>query len=423
MSKRLICINPGHGMPTDPGACGNGLKEAEVALKIGRRVESYLINAGCDVDVFQYDGLSTITNHANNIGADVFVSIHCNAANTSARGTETYYYYGAYEGRLLATSIQNQMLKNIPTTNRGVKEAGFYVIAYTDMPAVLVETAFIDNYEDSKLLVDYEDTFAKSITNGILSYLGMNLVDSNIPKEETVIVNKSKTYDMNFDKRISSIARHYESNNKPGAVSNSKGDLGGISYGTYQFASNVKGSVEGFVNWLCNYPDDKLANYGRVLSQNPVNSEKFIETWKMLGTVDPGHFGDLQDEYVKYKYYDVVATKLTSEGFNLEKHSTALKAVVFSRAVQNGPSGCVKLLSKSCSYPNLSYIDDKSFDKTTINNIYNFLIEECESITRDKDGVYHSRNDFCHGSIGIIKALHNRFINERVDALELLKAE
>ena len=152
----------------------------------------------------------------------------------------------------------------------------------------------------------------------------------------------------------------YESSGDPACVANNAGDLGGISYGKYQFASNV-GSVDKFVDWLCEYPDSDFANYGRALKIHKINSEGFINQWIELGTIDPGNFGRLQDEYMISVYYGSAADKLRKENFHLEKHSDALKAVEFSRAVQNGVTGCKDLFLIAChklNQPNLSYIDD-----------------------------------------------------------------
>ena len=174
------------------------------------------------------------------------------------------------------------------------------------------------------------------------------------------IVEKEVTHSHSVDiGKVSLLARKYESNGDPTRVSNNAGDLGGMSYGLYQFASNV-GTVEPFVKWLCSYPDDALANYGRVLAENKVNSEGFVKQWQALGTIDPGNFGKLQDEYVKARYYDVAADKLAKLYLNVNKHTDALKAVVFSRAVQNGPSGCAKLFEiavEKLGHPNLSSVD------------------------------------------------------------------
>lgn len=70
-----IFINPGHG-GNDSGAVGFGLREADVALNIGKLVDRYLRAVGFDTLLFQYDGLQTICNEANNYKPDFFVSIH-----------------------------------------------------------------------------------------------------------------------------------------------------------------------------------------------------------------------------------------------------------------------------------------------------------------------------------------------------------
>lgn len=164
-----IFINPGHG-GADPGACANGLREADVALKIGTRVENYLRAVGYDVKLFQFDGLPDICFDSNSWHADLFVSIHCNSFNAKAHGTETYFFYGSNSGRKLAETIHKQITSSLPITDRKVKEAGFFVLANTDCPAVLVETAFIDNTQDAKLLVEREDDFARAIARGISDF-------------------------------------------------------------------------------------------------------------------------------------------------------------------------------------------------------------------------------------------------------------
>ncbi|MBR6712136.1 MAG: N-acetylmuramoyl-L-alanine amidase [Selenomonadaceae bacterium] len=162
-----IFINAGHG-GNDPGACGNGLRESDVALSIGKLTEKYLKAVGYDVKLFQYDGLQTICDVANDWCADLFVSIHCNAGGGT--GTETYYFQGSANGETLAAYVQKQIVKSLPVVNRGVKHANFYVLKYTDMPAVLVETAFIDNFLDAKLLRDRQDDFARAIARGISDF-------------------------------------------------------------------------------------------------------------------------------------------------------------------------------------------------------------------------------------------------------------
>lgn len=164
-----IFINPGHG-GGDPGAVANGLYESEVALAIGERVVKYLQAVGFEVKLVQYDGLREICDDANAWGADYFISIHCNAAATAkANGTETFFWNGGL-GKKLAAKIQNQIANSLGTVNRGTKTANFAVLAYTDMPAVLVETAFITNPNDAKLLRERQEEFARAIARGVTDY-------------------------------------------------------------------------------------------------------------------------------------------------------------------------------------------------------------------------------------------------------------
>ena len=173
-----VFLNPGHapnGQP-DPGACGCGLRESDVAAQIGRLVEGYLTAAGLEVMTLQSDSLSEITDTANEWGADVFVSIHCNsAASEYARGVETFSYPGSLAGRDIAGCIQRQLVDTFGKIDpdfpdRGLKEANFYVVRNTDMPACLVELAFISNEEDAALLKFQADDFARAIARGVTDY-------------------------------------------------------------------------------------------------------------------------------------------------------------------------------------------------------------------------------------------------------------
>jgi len=284
----------------------------------------------------------------------------------------------------------------------------------------LVETAFIDNAHDNKVLAEREDDFAHAIAKGIMNYAKINY--STTQTAENSYSATSKVNPNTPVEIIASLSAKYESNGDPGCVANNSGDLGGISYGKYQFASNV-GTVQPFIDWLKNYSDDKLANYGRVLAKFNINSPEFINQWKELGKIDPGNFGRLQDEYVVKVYYGGASEKLRNENYNVEKHSDAMKAVIFSRAVQNGVTGCKNLFTIAVSklgQPNLSYVDAPEFDRAMINAIYDFLVNECNLAKPDGNGIWRSPDDFCHGSKYIIDALRNRFVKERTDALEML---
>ena len=167
-----VCINGGHCLGIDPGALGSKTTEADITQKLMRLTAEYLKQAGCDVMTVQSPRLADICQVANDWGADIFVSIHCNASETrKAKGTETFAYYGSREGDALAHRIQSQIVTSLATANRGVKEAGFYVLKHTKMTAALVETAFIDNKGDEQLLLDRADDFARAIARGVTDYI------------------------------------------------------------------------------------------------------------------------------------------------------------------------------------------------------------------------------------------------------------
>ena len=187
-----VFINLGHDIKYDSGAVhydtnGNvDLRECDVAAKIGTAVQKYLEVAGCECYLMQSDNLAptpagrsdyndrqgmTVTETANEWGADIFVSIHCNAATGTARGTEVECYNRMSNGGNLAQCIQSQLINSIDTVDRGVKEmTDLLVLRYTDMPAVLVETAFIDNDDDMLVLVEHWDDIARAIARGVTDY-------------------------------------------------------------------------------------------------------------------------------------------------------------------------------------------------------------------------------------------------------------
>lgn len=173
-----VFINPGHapnGNP-DPGACGCGMREADVVAVVGHAVEGYLVAAGLEVKTLQSDSLREISDTANAWGADCFVSIHCNSASVdTARGVETYSFHGSSGGWGLNKCIQKQIVgafEEIDDSfpNRGCRTANFHVIRETDMPAVLVELAFINNSEDAALLKNNTDDFARAIARGVTDW-------------------------------------------------------------------------------------------------------------------------------------------------------------------------------------------------------------------------------------------------------------
>ena len=186
-----VVIDPGHaGRNIDPGAVNGstGLQEADVALVISRQVANYLLNVGYEVKLTrteweqeETDDLSYRTALANDWGADIFISLHCNSAeNPSAEGYEIWTSPGQTEGDRLATCIYKQIAAEFPdragrtdySDGDPDKESRFYVLVHTDAPACLVEMAFISNDAEAALLADaaWQDRYARAIARGVTDY-------------------------------------------------------------------------------------------------------------------------------------------------------------------------------------------------------------------------------------------------------------
>ncbi len=177
-----VFLNPGHHPGIDSGAVNThyGVQEAYIVRNIGALVEQYLEAAGVETELLQSDNLAgespaypEVCSRANKSDADLFVSIHCNSAeNKAARGTETLIYTFGGQAESAAMAIQEQLVNSLGTIDRGVKERpGLIVLSHTDMPAVLVETAFISNEADVQILMYEQDTIARAIARGITDYL------------------------------------------------------------------------------------------------------------------------------------------------------------------------------------------------------------------------------------------------------------
>jgi len=223
-STPLVCIDPGHG-GEDPGAWHNDLMEKDANLEIALRTKPLVEAMGYRVLMTRttdvYRSLAERTRMANSHKADLFVSIHCNAATRpSAEGFETFFlsrarnddsrtvemlensviefddehqpgaagYHDSPLAFLLADmaqsiylersssfamEVQKSMERRFPgNPSRGVKQAGFYVLRGALMPSVLVELAFISNPFEERLLrsLDFRLAAAEAIVDAILAY-------------------------------------------------------------------------------------------------------------------------------------------------------------------------------------------------------------------------------------------------------------
>jgi len=176
-----ICIDPGHG-GRDPGAVGpTGLRESFVTLEVSLDVAALLAPLAQVTMTRQSDetvALDVRARIANNAGANICVSIHCNAAeDRSATGIEAFHHPNSSEGQRLANAILKLLIAATGQRNRGVKTATFAMVRLPKMPAALVELPFISNPADEKLLADpgFRRTCARAIAQGIADYLGLSL--------------------------------------------------------------------------------------------------------------------------------------------------------------------------------------------------------------------------------------------------------
>lgn len=173
-----IAIDPGHSGPCEPGACAEGVTEADVVVAIAEKLSLLLLAAGHSVMMTRsgdcpLTGLKWRALLANCWRADLFISIHANSfSDPAAHGSEVYYYPGSRYGLTLARLIQTELVGRLHTANRGYLQKRFTVLQETTCPAVLVETAFLSNPDERKLLTepDSQQIFAEAIAEAVARY-------------------------------------------------------------------------------------------------------------------------------------------------------------------------------------------------------------------------------------------------------------
>ncbi|MFY8215589.1 MAG: N-acetylmuramoyl-L-alanine amidase [Chthoniobacterales bacterium] len=162
-----VIIDPGHGMGNrrsgvfDPGACSGGFRESDIAMDWANELRAILLAAGHRVVRTRIDHVDPApvgkrAGIARHFGGEIMLSIHCNAANESASGTETFY---RGEGnRDQAEAINKAVVNALGTRNRGTKlesdsqHATLAVMAF--QPCFLIELGFIDHPGDRAKMLD-----------------------------------------------------------------------------------------------------------------------------------------------------------------------------------------------------------------------------------------------------------------------------
>jgi len=159
---QIIVVDAGHG-GKDPGAVANDLHEKTVNLDITAYLkemldedEAYKVYYTRLTDDY-YPTLQERCDLANEIDADMFLSIHNNAYHSSETGTETLYFPSQETGVLtspaLANIFQDQLVESLGSNDRGIKQReNLYVLKHTAMPAIIVEIGFLTNVNDASKL-------------------------------------------------------------------------------------------------------------------------------------------------------------------------------------------------------------------------------------------------------------------------------
>lgn len=178
-SKKIV-IDPGHG-GTDAGELGpNGDTEAAAALRIGRRLKDLLEEQGASAALTRREsenpGSTARARVANDLGADLFISIHLNAhPSPNAEGAASYFFSAAEVGSEPGEHLANLVQEALRGTGRRDCRAhgkSYPVLRETSMPAVVVEPAFITSPDEARMLSDPAgvDAIAKALTLAVEAY-------------------------------------------------------------------------------------------------------------------------------------------------------------------------------------------------------------------------------------------------------------
>lgn len=186
LAGKKIMIDPGHGGRFQGAIGQTGLKEKDVNLDVSLELHADLVELGAEVRMTRTtdtevlpggslrDDLQARCTPANAWPADIFISVHSNSnTNRQVNGTEVYHARAASpRSKVLGRLIHQRMVDELKLKDNGVRASDFYVLKNTDMPAVLVETAYISHAGDEAKLADetFREEAAHSIARGVADY-------------------------------------------------------------------------------------------------------------------------------------------------------------------------------------------------------------------------------------------------------------
>ena len=175
--NKNVCVIIGHG-GNDCGAINPTTKETELAYNtdLANKVKEELLKYEYNVDIYNR-GYNSVENVflLNKKDYDLLISLHCNAYNGYAHGTEVLYWNTSKKCQVLAQCIQDEVLETLRLTDRGLKhiknwDRGSYLLRKTDAPCVIIEPFFIDNDNDFNVGKEKKDEYAKAVALAIKKY-------------------------------------------------------------------------------------------------------------------------------------------------------------------------------------------------------------------------------------------------------------
>jgi N-acetylmuramoyl-L-alanine amidase len=185
LSGRIVVLDPGHG-GTSPGARAGSLREADLMLDLARRIEGRLSAIGVTV-LFTRSGSTSPDDleraaFANDAGADVLLSLHCDSTDQpQAGGVATFFYgqdrFGAWSaiGEQLADLVQREIVARTGLADCRSHPRAWTLLQRTRMPAVRIEAGYLTHAEDAALLAQpqFRDTLAEAVVVALQrTYLG-----------------------------------------------------------------------------------------------------------------------------------------------------------------------------------------------------------------------------------------------------------
>ena len=149
-----------------------GVRNRQVVKCLAELLFENYIDYSIVSEDWRESSLSDRVAKANKIAEDkdncIFISVHHNAYGkgwNSAHGISTYHYPKSKKGYKLASVFQKQIVEEMDWRSRGVKNANFYVLKYTSMPAVLTENGFMTNLKEAEVLMSDEGSYKVSLAH------------------------------------------------------------------------------------------------------------------------------------------------------------------------------------------------------------------------------------------------------------------